>query len=385
MTDHPDLPPKARGPLARRLAAAAAHGRFELPVCEECGTVQYPLRERCVRCYADRLAWRAVPPMGTLLARTVVHHSTDPYFQAHRPLQVGSVKLDAGPVALVFIAAGCGDAGGRVRLVNRLDRAGEAVFIAIPANGTPAEANVMSDPNCEIAGKVVLITGAAGGIGRALVAAFREAGAAEVIEVGGPSAGTGQTKVDVTDKAAVEALAASLAGRVDILINNAGFNGNSGVLAMTEESHARQEMEVNYFGLLNMMRAFSPAMRQRGQGVIVNLLSILGHVNLPAIGSYCASKAAALSLTQAVRAELAPWGVRVCSILPGAVDTRMSAHVPPPKLAPAQLANAVVKALREGLEDVYPGAMAEGMHAALRLDAKALEKEMASRLPAQKL
>jgi NAD(P)-dependent dehydrogenase (short-subunit alcohol dehydrogenase family)/uncharacterized OB-fold protein len=385
MTGGPALPPKARGPMARRLTAAAAQGRFDLPVCEDCGVPQYPLRERCVGCYSDRLTWRPVAPTGTLLARTVGHHSTDPYFQARRPLQIGSVKLDAGPVAIVFVAAGCGDAGARVRLANRLDRAGEAVLIAIPADSVHSEANVMSDPNCEITGKVVLITGAPGGIGRALTAAFREAGAAEVIAICGPSASAGPTTLDVTDRVAVEALAASLGGRVDILINNAGFNGNSAMLAATDESHARREMEVNYFGLLNMVRAFSPAMRARGQGVIVNMLSVLSHVSLPAIGSYCASKAAALSLTQAVRAELAPWGVRVCSILPGAVDTRMSAQSPPPKLAPAQLANAIVRALREGLEDVYPGAMAEGMHAALRLDAKALEKEMASRLPTQKL
>ncbi len=241
----------------------------------------------------------------------------------------------------------------------------------------------MSDPNCEIAGKVVLVTGANGGIGRTLATAFRKAGAAEVLEIGGLGAPEGMTKLDVTNRSAVEALAASLGARVDILVNNAGFNGNSGALAAAEDRNARQEMEVNYFGLLNMIRAFSPAMRQRQQGVIVNMLSILSHVNLPMLGSYCASKAAALSLTEAARAELAPYGVRVCAIFPGAVDTRMSAHIPPPKLAPAQLADAVMKALLDGLEDIFPGAAAAGLHAAMRVDRKAVEKEMASRLPAK--
>jgi short-subunit dehydrogenase len=201
-----------------------------------------------------------------------------------------------------------------------------------------------------------------------------------VIEVGGKSAAPGQTRLDITDAAAVAALAGSLAPRVDILVNNAGFNGNRGAL-IEEDRLARLEMDVNYFGLLNMIRAFSPAMRERGQGLIVNMLSMLAHMNLPVLGSYSASKAAALSLTQAARAELAPWGVRVCNILPGAVDTRMSTNVPPPKLAPAQLAAAVVKAVRSGVEDVYPGAAAERLHAAMRADAKALEKEMATRLP----
>jgi NAD(P)-dependent dehydrogenase (short-subunit alcohol dehydrogenase family)/uncharacterized OB-fold protein len=379
MSGLPALPPKARGPLARRLAASAARGTFELPVCADCGAAQYPLRERCVTCCSGRLVWRDVSPDGTLLARTAVRHSSEPYFQGRRPIHLGSVKLDAGPVAIVFTAPECGDAGSRVRLLNRLDRAGEAVFVAVPAD-TLAEENVMSDPNCEITGKVVLITGANGGIGRELVAAFRSAGAGEVIEVGGTSATAGQTRLDITDAAAVAALAGSLAPRVDILVNNAGFNGNRGAL-IEDDQLARLEMDVNYFGLLNMIRAFSPAMRERGQGLIVNMLSMLAHVNLPVLGSYSASKAAALSLTQAARAELAPWGVRVCNILPGAVDTRMSTHVPPPKLAPAQLAAAVVKAVRSGVEDIYPGAAAERLHAAMRADAKALEKEMATRLP----
>ena len=216
-------------------------------------------------CCSGHLTWREVSPAGTLLARTAVRHSTEPYFQSRRPVLLASVKLDAGPVAIAFVAKSCGTPGSRVRLLNRLDRAGEAVFVAVPAEGTIEGENVMSDPNCEIAGKVVLVTGANGGIGRTLVAAFRKAGAAEVLEIGGLGAPAGMTKLDVTDRSAVEALAASLGARVDILVNNAGFNGNSGALAAAEDRNARQEMEVNYFGLLNMIRAFSPAMRQRQQ------------------------------------------------------------------------------------------------------------------------
>jgi len=383
VSEFPILPPKARGPLARRLSSAAARGAFELPVCEDCGAVQYPLRERCRLCSSGRLVWREVSAEGTLLARTSARHSTDPYFQRRRPIQLGSVKLDAGPVAIAFVTGKCGAPGSRVRLLNRLDRAGEAVFVAAPAEGNSTGENVMADPNCEIAGKVVLVTGANGGIGRALVAAFRNEGAADVIEVGGLGAPEGMTTLDITDRAAVEALAGSLATRVDILVNNAGFNGNSGALAAAEDHNARREMDVNYFGLLNMIRAFSPAMRQRQQGVIANMLSVLAYVNLPMLGSYSASKAAALSLTEAARAELAPYGVRVCGIFPGAVDTRMSAHIPSPKLAPAQLANAVMKMLCDGVEDIFPGAAAQGLNAAIRADRKAVEKEMAARLPAR--
>jgi NAD(P)-dependent dehydrogenase (short-subunit alcohol dehydrogenase family)/uncharacterized OB-fold protein len=376
----PHLPPAARGPLGRRLTAAAAFGRLELPVCEDCRRVQYPLRERCGACLSDRLRWAPVEPSGTLLASTKIRHSNEPYFQARRPIPIGSVALDAGPVAICFLGRGCDTPGRRVRIVNQLDRAGEGILIALAEHASPEEANVMSDPNREIAGRTVLVTGANGGIGRALVAVFRKAGAAEVIEVGGPSFGRDRS-LDVTDAGAVEALARELGGRIDILVNNAGANANSGALAADRTEGARREMEVNYFGLLSMLRAFTPAMRARRSGVIINILSMLSHVNLPALGSYCASKAAAQSLTQAARAELMPWGIRVIGVLPGAVDTRMSERVPPPKLAPAQLADAVVKAIQEGNEDVYPGAVAERVYEAWRRDPKALEREMATRLP----
>ena len=380
----PLLPPGARGPMAKRLSAAAARGAFELPFCEACGAAQYPLRERCGQCCSGRIVWRAARPAGTLLSQTVIRHSTEPYFQEHRPILLGSVQLDDGPVALVFLAKDCGPAGARVRLLNQLDRAGEAVLVAVAADApTDDGANVMSDPNREIAGKVVLITGANGGIGRELTAAFTKAGAAEVIEVGGPSTapGSGMRALDVTDRSAVEALAAEVADRVDILVNNAGFIGFAGALAPADGDLARREMDVNYFGLLNMMRAFAPSMRARCQGVMVNVLSITALANVPAIGSYGASKAAALSLTQAARAELAPAGVRVCALLPAAMDTRMGAMAPPPKLSPQHFAAAVLQAIKEGVEDAYPGAVAERLFAAMREDAKAVEKEMSVRLP----
>jgi NAD(P)-dependent dehydrogenase (short-subunit alcohol dehydrogenase family) len=235
--------------------------------------------------------------------------------------------------------------------------------------------------NLDIAGKVVLVTGSNGDIGRELVLAFRAAGAAEVIEIGGRSAGGGMARLDVADQASVSALADSLGGRVEMLVNNAGVNGNVGALSAPSDADARREMAVNYFGLLNMIRAFTPPMRARRQGVVINMLTVLCHSNLPMSGSYCASKAAAYSLTQAVRAELAAANVRVCGILPGPVDTRMSAKSPPPKLAPAELASAVITAVHEGVEDLYPGAAAQRMYAAFRADPKALEKSLAARLP----
>ena len=141
--------------------------------------------------------------------------------------------------------------------------------------------------------------------------------------------------------------------------------------------NARAEMETNYFGTLSMCRAFAPNMIRAKKGTIVNMLSILAHMNLPMMGSLCASKAALLSLTQALRAELATHGVHVMAVLPGAVDTDMTAMLSIPKMQPAEVAEAIVHGLEYGLEEVYPGDMAMGVATGLATDPKAVEKQFA--------
>lgn len=238
-------------------------------------------------------------------------------------------------------------------------------------------------PGTPVENAVVLVTGAAGGIGSMLVAALRDAGAAEVVAAARRDApampGVTPLQLDITNEADVARAAAEWAPRIDILINNAGFNANRRLLSEDSLCAARQEMEANYFGLLNMAQAFAPAMRERRRGTIVNLLTFLAHVNHPSMASYCASKAAAHSITQALRAELAPAGVHVCAVFPTAVDTAMSRDLPGPKLSPAQLAADVIKAIRSGAEDVYPG-MAEQALRQFRLDPKQMERQMAQRL-----
>lgn len=384
----PDLPPRLRGRLARRLTAAAALGRFELPVCTECETVIFPLQEVCRNCLSDRLRWREVPSVGTLLTRTVIHHSTDAYFQAHRPIAMGTAQLDSGPVVFARLSPDCSEIGARVRLFNKLDRGGEQVFVAMPEEAD-VETNIIADPNREVKGKTVLVTGADGGIGRALVEALVKAGAARVWTAtrkplasdDAEDAVIRPVRMDVTDGASVEAAVAATGGAVEILVNNAGVTAVSGLLDANTTDGARQEMEVNYLGTLNVIRGFAPAMKQRGQGVIVNILTVLAHANLPSMGSYCASKAAALSMTQGVRAELMPWGVRVASTFPSTVDTPASADSPPPKLRPAQVADAVIRQIVDGTEDVYPGRIAADLYAGWRDSHKVVERELAMGLP----
>jgi short-subunit dehydrogenase len=115
----------------------------------------------------------------------------------------------------------------------------------------------------------------------------------------------------------------------------------------------------------------------------VNLLSIFALSNYPPHGTYSASKAAALSLSQALRAELQPAGVRVINVFPGPIDDEWDQLVLPPKLAPAAVAAAVVEALRGSAEDVYPGDVAQDWLARHLESPKTLERELTAHEPSQ--
>lgn len=239
----------------------------------------------------------------------------------------------------------------------------------------------------KIAGTTALVSGANRGIGKAIVAALRAAGAAKIYAAtrDGASpfpddAAVVPLRLDVTSTEQVAA-AARAAGDVALLVNNAGVNFNTPLVGIAALDNARREMEVNYLGTLAMCRAFAPVLKRNGGGAIVNMLSILARVNLPLMGSLCASKAAALSMTQGVRAELAAQGTRVIGVLPGAVRTRMTEGVDVPKIEPEIVAAAIVEAIAGDAEEIYPGDMASGVAAGLAADPKAVEKQFAAYLP----
>lgn len=243
----------------------------------------------------------------------------------------------------------------------------------------------------QVRGCVALVTGANRGIGRAFVAALVARGAREVYAGARRAEGVADLvrdhpgvveslPLDITAAAAV-AEAARRCGDATLLVNNAGINRLSGLVAAADLAAARAEMETNYFGTLAMCRAFAPVLKRNGGGAIINMLSILSRVSLPLMGSLCASKAAGLSLTLGIRAELARQGTAVIAVMPGAVDTDMSRDFPPPKLQPGEVAEAALAALEQGLEEVYPGAMAQGIAQGLATDPKAVEKQFAAYLP----
>ena len=233
----------------------------------------------------------------------------------------------------------------------------------------------------EISDIVALVTGANRGIGRAIVQQFLARGAKHVYAASRTPLGSYEAqnltelRLDVTKPPMIEQAAARCAD-VNVLINNAGVLLGQSLLAAPSHDAAEAEMRVNYFGTLHMCRAFAPVLAHNGGGAIVNVLSILARVNLPAVGSYSASKAAALSLTQGIRGELAAQGTLVIGVMPAFVDTAMASRVTLPKMPPQAVAEAILTALRDGVEDVYPGHAAD-IAAELQKDGKAVERQFA--------
>ncbi|HEX2197252.1 MAG TPA: SDR family NAD(P)-dependent oxidoreductase [Burkholderiales bacterium] len=395
----PTLPPAARSRVALGLTAAAALGRFELQQCRDCGAVQYPPREACQQCLSIRLAWTAQKGSGELLAATVLHHSNDLFFRERLPWRLGLVKLESGPTVVAHLHGAVPAAPAPVRVGARLDRAGQAVLFALPDKETPemADDRQLRELTCDPRSRKLLITDGKSAVGQALVKALAAAGA-ELIWVGYAEpwkkfAGFDELKaipqvtlvpLDLTDSRNVQALAAEIGAKVDILVNNAEHHRTFGIGNRPGVETARAEMDVNYFGLLRLAQEFGPAMRSRGADGLasavawVNLLSIYALANFPPHGTFSASKAAAQSLAQCLRAEMRPAGVRVVNVFPGPIDDEWNQLLPPPKVAPAALASAIVKALREGVEDVYPGDVAQEWLERWRDNPKALERELSS-------
>src|ERR1700761_3948224 len=199
---------------------------------------------------------------------------------------------------------------------------------------------------------VVLITGATGAIAQALIAELTARGAKKIYAAARNVSGLSASDIIVPLKMDVNSdedvnKAAAQATDVTLLINNAGINHNTAFLAAGDLSIAREEFECNYMAPLRVVRAFAPILIAN-KGAVLNMLTILSRVNLPLMGSYCASKAAALSLTQGLRAELGPKGVRVAAAMPGAVDTRMTAGLPIPKMSPADAAREILDGFERG-------------------------------------
>jgi len=184
----------------------------------------------------------------------------------------------------------------------------------------------------DFTGKTVLVTGGGAGIGRAIAGAFAEQGARLVIAENDPGraaearAAFGAVAevhdVDVTDRAAVAAMAAALAGPVDVLVNNVGHFLAAKPFEMLEEDEIDAILTVNLRSVITVTRAFLPHLRAAAPGAsIINLTSIEGFRGIPNCSIYAAAKAGIAGLTKSLALELGPAGIRINDIAPETTET----------------------------------------------------------------
>ena len=235
-----------------------------------------------------------------------------------------------------------------------------------------------------------LVTGAAGGIGAVLVEALAARGARRIhaADLAAPLAGAAFPEganveplpLDVADAAAVQRAAAACAG-VTLVVNNAAIVAWEGVMSAPSLGPARAQFEVNFWGYLHVARSFAPVLAKNGGGALVNVLSEVARVNAPFCGAYSASKAAAWSATQCMRAELAAQGTHVLAVFPSSTDTPMVAGFGGEKQPAQAVAGGILEALEQGVEDICIGAHSIQTEALMRSDPKAAEREFGALLP----
>jgi len=242
----------------------------------------------------------------------------------------------------------------------------------------------------QILGTTALVTGANRGIGRALVDALLERGAAKVYAtarrpeaLADLAARFGDRvvplRLDVTQPDDIRAVA-DRATDVRLLINNAGALAKLGG-EFTDKGWiqaARDEFEVNVLGAWALTQALAPVLQQKPGATVANISSVAGLAAFPSGASYSASKAALRSLTQSTRAMLGPHGVNVAGVYPGPIDTDMARPFEMAKTSPSAAANAILDGIEAGQEDIFPDPMAKQAGALFMRDPKALEQQFAA-------
>src|SRR5215472_8925475 len=224
----------------------------------------------------------------------------------------------------------------------------------------------------KIDGSVALVTGANRGLGKAYARELVSRGAAKVYAAARDPAAVTEPRVkpialDITDPERIAGVAAQCSD-VSLLVNNAGVLLYSTFINAPNLDAARLEMETNYFGTLNMCRAFAPVLAANGGGAIVNMLSVTSFYTNPFDASYGASKAAAWSLTNGVRLELHHQGTLVVAVHASFIDTDMAALVDAPKISPESVAQQAFDAVEAGQIEVLADERSRFVKASLSRD-----------------
>ena len=237
-----------------------------------------------------------------------------------------------------------------------------------------------------MADKSVLVTGANRGIGQALVEEALRRGAKRVY------AGTRQPlahadervtplTLDVTDEGQIQAAVESV-DSLDMIINNAGL---ALYADLRDRATLEQSLAVNLYGPYDVTQAFLPVLTE-SRGAIVNVVSLAAWASVPVMPAYSVSKAAAFSLSQALRALLAGRGVSVHAAMLGPVDADMTRGLEIPKSSPESVARGIFDGVENGEDEIFPDPMSESMAESWRSGAaKALERENAALVTAERV
>jgi NAD(P)-dependent dehydrogenase (short-subunit alcohol dehydrogenase family) len=227
---------------------------------------------------------------------------------------------------------------------------------------------------------VVLVTGGNRGLGRAIVVEALARGARTVYAAARDpktvtTPGATPLTLDVTDPRSVAA-AADVAGDVTLLVNNAGILIGADYLR-SDVADVRREFETNFFGPLNVIRAFVPGLLAKGGGHVLNVHSVLSWLAMG--GSYAASKAALWSMTNALRIELAPKNIGVTALHMGYIDTDMAARVNAAKSSPEDIARQALEGVEGGAFEVLGDEITRNVKRGLAADPVVLYPQLANR------
>ena len=232
----------------------------------------------------------------------------------------------------------------------------------------------------DITETTVLVTGANRGLGRALVDALLTRGAGRVYAAARDLSSIERRDddravplaLDLTSQPQIHA-AAEQASDVRLLINNASTAAFTDPFS-TDRAALEQELQTNYLGTLDAILAFAPVIERNGGGAVVNVLSLLSLASMPPMAGYSASKAAAHSMTQALRPGLRARGIDVHGVYPGGIDTDLLAGFDVPKAPPADVAEGILDGIAASREDIFPDPTSEQMSATWLSDPKGFER-----------
>ena len=224
--------------------------------------------------------------------------------------------------------------------------------------------------------KVVLITGANGGLGQAFVNYCLEQNvkkiyccARDIKKLNIIDKRIEPLTLDITSSFDINNLVNSI-DYIDILINNAGVNNEKRIF-----EDFNNDFEVNVFGTLNICRALHSKIKEKGSIITIN--SVLAFMNLPIMAQYCASKSALHSIMQAIRAELKTKSIDVFEVFPGPIDTRMSKNIQMQKTSPAEVVKNIFNDFNNKIFEIYPDEFSKNIISMFKNNPEQLAEEFA--------